>query len=603
MVWHLGRQRLFTMLRVADHPGVKPSALVIGLTLAGIGWFLLFDDWWVNSDGSAYLSVGFNLVRGEGYRLPDGTELSWWDRPAYPFFLTAPWLVSKSLIASIWMSRLALIAVGAIVGAVTFRFTGSFAAAAVAGLCAVAQPWTLIAGGSYFVPDGWATAAVVTAVGASTVAARSKRLSKRWLLVAFLACTLAVLIKETGVLSLCIVLLVVSVALFHPRRSVVLCLVAALVPATFFGALLAGPTTVAPVDIPGRALGGLAEEAFNGSPLGGVAGLLALALVCWALRRATDPLPLAGLVLVASGVGLLLYASGARLGVRNGAFLPCGVALLLGAYVADQLKRPSTIRRTVGLTAAGALVLSLAGGSVALAVSRQPAAEQGWNIAETANLTQWLLKNADGDSIGCTLQYCSYAWLASGGQLQLELLPHYAARIDYAPTVAELAWTEAVGFRGREAVAPPCRGRSLVVTRSDERFGAIFECPLLRYVRREQPRYLMVSAWGSLTFDAGGLIPYLEVHPAFRRVYLPQVEQGKSWQVISVYEVIDDFPKPLRKVPSYYTPLAYAALAEARPRGSRLLDASCLEATIDAVQTSPSKDLSRARIPRCLHLR
>ena len=45
-------------------PRFGPALLVIGLLVAGIGWFAILNAWWVNSDGSAYLSLGFNLSTG-----------------------------------------------------------------------------------------------------------------------------------------------------------------------------------------------------------------------------------------------------------------------------------------------------------------------------------------------------------------------------------------------------------------------------------------------------------------------------------------------------------------------------------------------------------
>jgi hypothetical protein len=139
--------------------------VVIGsILLAAIGWFLAFDAWWVNSDGSAYLGIGQSFVNGHGFRLPDGTALAWWNRPAYPVLLTAPWLTRESLEASIWMSRVPLIVAAPIVAAATLRFTRSLAATALAGTVAVAQPWTLLAGGSNMVPDGLTAVAVVCGV-------------------------------------------------------------------------------------------------------------------------------------------------------------------------------------------------------------------------------------------------------------------------------------------------------------------------------------------------------------------------------------------------------------------------------------------------------
>ena len=125
-----------------------------------------------------------------------------------------------------------------------------------------------------------------------------------------------------------------------------------------------------------------------------------------------------------------------------------------------------------------------------------------------------------------------------------------------------------------------------MVTKSDERFGTIFECPLLDYVRREKPRYVVVSGWGGAdTFDAGRLIPYLEANPAFERVF---ATTPADWpRAIAIYEVVGD-PQPVAGAPSYYSGTAYAALRGDRDRpGVTLLDGACYAETIQQILAQP----------------
>ena len=140
------------------------------------------------------------------------------------------------------------------------------------------------------------------------------------------------------------------------------------------------------------------------------------------------------------------------------------------------------------------------------------------------------------------MQFCSFYWLAADGKLNLHLVPQYSARLG-PDALDDLDYNERAGFRGPEKATPGCKGTALVVTKSDERFGTIFECPLLEYVRREKPRYVVVSGWGGAdTFDAGRLIPYLETNPAFKRVF---ATAPADWpRAIAIYEVVGD-PQPV----------------------------------------------------------
>ena len=526
--------------------------------------------------------------------------MAWWSRPVYPVLLTAPLLVVKSLAASIWMSRLALIVTGPIIGAFTLNRTGSYVAASVAGFTAVAQPLTLLAEGPSSCrmagsPLPWSCSGGRSPCG-------NPRSQPREALVGRRRCGLHVRGPHEG-----------DGSPWVPARRVDV-VGHSSAPAegdraradrgagagTYIASVLtAGPTTRRLVELPGALLEALRQEAFGGSYVAVVVtGVLVVALVCWAVPRATEPLPLLGLILIASGTGLLLYASGAGLGVRNGAFVPCGVAFLLGGYVAYLESCRERVRRVVGIAASAGLVLSLVTGSVVLAASRPPPGRQGWNIAASEDLTRWLSDHAGDARVGCTLQYCSYLWLASEGRLGSSCSPStppgsetpLRSRSCAGPKASASAAGAPPHHRARAGPSWSPGGRE---------YGAIFECALLRYVRREQPKYLVVSGWGTLTFDAGALVPYLEVSPAFKRVYLRQPADEKWFQVMAVYKVVDDHPQPLPKAPTYYSSTAYAALPEARDEGGSLLDPPCFTRLMNAIQPRPTDYPSLASLPPC----
>lgn len=562
-----------------------PGLVVVGAILvAAVGWFLLFDAWWLNSDGSAYLSLGKSFVNGRGYRLPDGTALAWWDRPAYPILLTAPWFVRESLEASIWMSRLPLIFAAPIVAAGVLRFTRSLVAAAFAGVLAIIQPWTQIAGGSNFVPDGLMAVAVLVAVLAACIAVTATKARILWLLVAFLAVVLASATKETGALGVVLVGIVLWVGFARPRRWQVLIALAALVPVVIALLVVAnGEPSAAIVDLPGELAPRMRDEVFAGSSFVVVAAVLTLALVAWALPRCTEPLPLCGLVLIAPGLALGLYASGSGLGLRNAALLPYGACLLAGAWVGRGLEYRHVLPKVMVVLAATVLVVAFGAGSEPRAGSSIDVDARSWDSPATRSVADFLRAHRSDGPAQCTLQFCSFYWLAADGDVDLDLLPQYSARLG-PKSVADLDFTARAGFRGPDAATPPCTDHPLVVTKSDERYGTIFECALLDQVRAEKPKYVVVSGWGGTdTFDAGRLIPYLETNPAFQRVLSTAPSEWP--RVIAVYEVVGD-PQPVG-APTYYSQTAYDALTKDHGAGATLLDGACYAETIGAILARP----------------
>ncbi len=127
--------------------------VVLGLVVLSVSWFLVFHAWWLNSDGSTYLGTGRSVLDGHGFRLPDGVTLAWWNRCLSRRHRSALAL-RGGIGASIWMSRIPLMLAAPMIAAGTFRLGRSVPAAVLAGLVAIAQPWTLLAGGSNLVSDG-----------------------------------------------------------------------------------------------------------------------------------------------------------------------------------------------------------------------------------------------------------------------------------------------------------------------------------------------------------------------------------------------------------------------------------------------------------------
>ena len=271
------------------------------------------------------------------------------------------------------MSRIPLILAAPIVAAGTLRFTKSLTAAGLAGVAAIAQPWTLLAGGSNLVPDGLTAMAILVAVLCASAAVTAPTRARVWWLIgAVLAVLLASASKETGVLGVVLVGIVLWVGLARPRRWLVLVVLGALVPAVV--ALLAvanGEPNSSFLDLPSELVDRMREEAFAGSSLIVVVAVLALALLVWAIPHCTDPLPLAGLLLIAPGLALGLYASGSGLGMRNAVLLPYGLCLLLGALVGGVAARGSMpVLKVLAIAGAVVFIVALAGGSDARADAR-----------------------------------------------------------------------------------------------------------------------------------------------------------------------------------------------------------------------------------------
>ena len=569
--------------------------VVGGLVALSVCWFLVFRAWWLNSDGSTYLGTGRSVLDGLGSRLPDGGSVEWWNRPVYPVLVALPSRVGGGIEASIWMSRIPLILAAPIIAAGTLRLGRSVPAAALAGLVAIAQPWTLLAGGlqpGARRPD----------VG-DRGRRRARGVGRRDVLHAPRA---GLLVRRcAGVPRARVADQADRGGRVPPRRDrgverpraasrwmVVSAL--ALEGVAVFAALVVanGSPEVGPLDLPRTFVDRMRVEVFPGSPAIVVAAAISLFLVAWAIPRATQPLPLAGLTVTAAAVALGVYASGNGLQMRNAAMLPYGVALLLGSLVAEQAPG-ARWSRGPRILLGSVLVVSLIAGADARAYSASDVRERNWDNDATRGVADFLAAHRSDGSTGCTLDYCSFYWLAADQQLEMRLLPQYSAR-PTAPSLAGLDFSQRTGFRGPTRASPPCTGRPLVVTKSDEGFGAVFECPLLRYVRSAHPGYLVVSGSGTNdTFDAARLIPYLSSNPAFRLVYSTP---ASAWpHVAAVYRVIGE-PRPVGEAPSYYSAAAYDALPgdHGKP-GVTVLDGDCYAETIRSALSPPPSAAATTR--------
>jgi hypothetical protein len=182
MGWYIRARRRPPEEAVGSATTRRQGVVVVGgLVALSVCWFLFFGTWWLNSDGSTYLGTGRSALDGLGFRLPDGGAPAWWNRPVYPLLIAAlPSRFGGGIGASIWMSRISLMLAAPVLAAGALRLGRSVPAAALAGLVAIAQPWTLLAGGSNLVPDGLASVVTVGAVLAASVGVTSSTLAREW---------------------------------------------------------------------------------------------------------------------------------------------------------------------------------------------------------------------------------------------------------------------------------------------------------------------------------------------------------------------------------------------------------------------------------------
>jgi hypothetical protein len=187
----------------------------------------------------------------------------------------------------------------------------------------------------------------------------------------------------------------------------------------------------------------------------------------------------------------------------------------------------------VAAATAGLLVAGTAGGVV---FNTYAAHIISWDNGATSEAAVWLHDHAASERVSCTLLLCSQIWFRAGGDLDISLLPQFAART--GPTrLADLRFDERNGWSGRTRVSRPDEGRVLVLTKSDELFGGVFEGALLDDLNRRRPRYVAVTGnvASNATFEAGRLLPYFRDNPSFRLVFTSSLDALPTF--VAIYEM------------------------------------------------------------------
>ena len=518
------------------------AGILLATTVLAVIVYRIYPAWVVNSDGSGYMSIGYNIRRGLGFSLPDGAATSSLRGPLYPLMLTAGWFGGPSARASIWVSRLPLVLAPGVAAFVVWRLTRSLPAMVAAALAALAQPWMLAAGGSLMVPDGTAAFTTLAAVGFTAVGQAAPRRRGAWYAIAALAALLAMATKETGALAIVLAAAVWVIGRYQPPRIAIVGGTVLLMLGTITALIVtAGYTDRGLTELPGAFFTRFSGELYFHARWWVVTLVLGALLVAWALPRCRQPIVAAGLLLATTGFAIGVYSAGRTFGMRNAALMPYGLALLVGAFVAEYAHRREWAWRVVAIAVAVVLVAAGAGGLDAAGAKTELTA--GWNNPAALEASAWLGRHAHGKPVGCTLLYCSYIWLDRRADLDVHLLPLYGARLG-PDRFQALDFDEREGWSGRIADHPSSTRHPLMVTRSGQLYGAAFEEPLLAAIKRDHLRYVVVtgSVHSSATFEAGRLLPYFEANPAFRRVLL--TNPAYLPQFVAIYEVVGS-PRPL----------------------------------------------------------
>ena len=537
--------------------------VLLGSALVGVVWFLLFGAWVVNPEGSGYLSVAYNIRRGLGPVLPDGSTIGAWRGPAYSALLGLPWIGGTSLRASIWMSRLPLLLAPALVGAFVWRCTRDLVATAAGAAVALVQPWTLLAGGALFVPDGMSAVLSVAAIAAATVGNFSLHIRNvdrdrarspvvrgtQWYVAAGFAALAAAATREAGIVAFALALLAAWAGIRRARRTTRIASLLLLGLGVFVALVIAdGGLDVGPLHIPSAFVGRFLDDGY-GNPIVGLALIVVVGtLIAWSVTRVTEPLVYGGLLLVVTGLAVGAYAAGRNWGIRDAAWLPYGVAILAGAAVNARAELVAFGRRVAPALVVALLVLGLVG---SIHVENGVGKQVDWDNGASREVGTWLADHASNSRVACAYVFCSYVWLENEAAFEARLMPQFAAR--RGPSRLErLEFDNRSDWISPMPVASVRDGVPLVLTRDGDTYGAIFETPLLDELREERARYLVVS--GNLddpgTFDAGHLLPYLEANTSFRRVFASSPRHLPAYAV--VYEVVGEVspaPAPVATTP------------------------------------------------------
>ncbi|NIA24091.1 MAG: hypothetical protein GWP04_00825 [Gammaproteobacteria bacterium] len=186
---------------------IRWGVLFVAVACGGYILLFLWDNWFVNYDGGAYLALAKSLRTGHGYRFPDGSFATF-RGPLYPLVIAGGWLVLPvTAKMAMWVTRSLLILNALLTCGLACRFTRRWLPAAAAGIFVIVQPLPLVSGGLFFVPDVLAVSFVLAAILVLPTDGHGR--GARWLLVGMLL-GLAFLSKETMGLALLLPVLIVA---------------------------------------------------------------------------------------------------------------------------------------------------------------------------------------------------------------------------------------------------------------------------------------------------------------------------------------------------------------------------------------------------------
>jgi hypothetical protein len=454
--------------------------LSLGVLAVGATLYFLWDNWWVNWDGGFYLYLGQSLRRGEGLTLPDGS-LATFRGPGYPGLFALGWTVlDVSAKTAIWLSRAVLLSTGVVVTYVVSR-KGSLIAGALAGLAAIVPALVLESGGWYFVPDGLASALILGSIAVVLTERIPSGVGST--LVVGVLCGAAVLSKETAVLYIPVVLLLLWVRLGQDQKAVsrglgvFLIALSATIGAWLVWLVAVEGTDVRPAGLSLQiAILAVAVAAITGVVLmwiGGttryrlppiwVAGLVAvpilivgsagvlwfvgeptvmsasaglgeaaertvfffgwswlpasiLLVVALVVGRGLEPrlglFWLAGLGLIAVGLGQIWYSGAAALSPRNGVGAVTGLAIVIGVLISDGWTRePRTGLRWSkwGVVVVSVAFVGVSAWSTNRLDSQRPLDGRNWDNEAVMELESWLA-DAPTEEVLTTPIYATYLY-------------------------------------------------------------------------------------------------------------------------------------------------------------------------------------------------
>jgi hypothetical protein len=569
-------------------------AVVGAVVVAGFIAFLVWDTWSVNHDGTFYMALAHNLRHGAGYAFPDGSVATF-RGPGYPGLLAAGWLIlPETARSAIWVSRAALLLVPGVVALMLWRWTASWWIALSVGVVAAIQPWLLISGGQFFVPDGLAAGLALAAVlvyawdrdelpttgrvvasgalfGAAflvkdplllaalapvgvaatrsgmRIAIGTAGLMSRGFLVVTLPWFLYALIAGdslpqglgglTGAAAWALLAGVGAFAWFVPRLAGT---GGGAVP--FWGVVVAvfvlsvaGFVVVAGVSLSGLAdlWDSLTADLQSQLYRDSAWGLLLVAItvaVAWGIYRRDQIPEQISLLVTLIGVVGLLFTALSGGGLRNAILLPLGLVLLLGLATAGV----TALRPVLGAVA-GALLIGVFLVSVQASSAIDERLEWRALTAEspsTRAAATWLAEKASGEPVIGTPLFTQSLWRLSGADTPWHLLPtHVMGRADWE--VGRRSFDELVDWAGTTGTTGTVESAA-AYTLNRTTTGAYFADTIEQEIRSSGAAFVVVTGntrFSQSAFDAGGILPLLEAAEGLTPVYRTD-PAAPQWVVI-----------------------------------------------------------------------